>query len=293
MHIPVLLKEVIEYLAPRPNENFIDCTFGGGRHSLAILEKTGPRGKVLGIDQNLQQIKQAQENFKSYGKRVILANDNFVNLKKIVAREKFQPVSGIIMDLGLSSWHFDESGQGFSFAKDEPLDMRLDQNSNLTAREIINSWPQEQIERILKEYGQERFSRNIAKNICLARTKRPIERTLQLVQIIENSVPGNYERGRINPATRTFLALRIATNRELENLSLALPLAQEVLKKDGRLVVISFNSQEDKIVKDFFREQQKSGNLKILTKKPVVPTTEEVINNHRARSAKLRAAIKI
>lgn len=295
MHIPVLLKEVIQYLDPKPNENFIDCTFGLGGHSLAILEKNGPRGKVLGIeaDQNLCGILNQQSTINNQQNRLILVNDNFTNLKEIVKQENFGPISGILLDLGISSWHLESSGRGFTFLKDEPLDMRLGNEDKLTAEEIINNWPEQELEKIFKEYGEERFAKAIAANICKIRIAKPIKSTFRLAEIIRKSVPGNYEKGRIHPATRIFLALRIATNQELDNLQKVLPQAVEALKRGGKIAVISFNSLEDRIIKNFLKDKADNGLVRIITKKPISAGRQEIINNPRSRSAKLRVAEKL
>jgi 16S rRNA (cytosine1402-N4)-methyltransferase len=288
VHVPVLQKEVLRYLDPKPNENFIDTTIGGAGHTLVILEKNGPRGKVLGIDWDTESI-QLLKLRKI--KRLILVNDSFVNLKEIVKKEKFQPVSGILFDLGMSSWHLEKSGRGFSFQKNEPLDMRYNIKSPLTAEKILNYWSEKEIERILKEYGEERFAKKIAKEIIVSRKLKLIKNTFQLVEIIKKAVPFRYQHQRIHFATRTFQALRIAVNDELNNLERALPQAIEILKTGGRLVVISFHSLEDRIVKTFYRGRA-SIDLKILTKKPIKPSQKEIKINPRSRSSKLRAAIK-
>lgn len=295
MHIPVLQKEIIQFLEPKPNENFIDCTFGEGGHTLALLEKNKPDGKVLGIEIDPQ----LYENLKAseIKNRLILVNDSFADLKEIVEREKFREVSGILLDLGISSWHLKESGRGFSFLRDEPLDMRYDKSEKckvksekLTAEEIINSWPEYEIERILREYGEERFAKKIAKKISEERKVRPIKTTFQLVETIKRATPSWYRHQKINFATRTFQGLRIAVNDELNNLKMALPQTLEVLKPGGRLAVISFHSLEDRIVKNFFKENKP--RMKILTKKPIFPSNEEIKVNPSSRSAKLRVAAK-
>lgn len=289
MHIPVLKNEVIEFLEPKANQNFIDATIGEGGHTLAILERNGPKGKVLGIEWDPKLYNQLKEKCSKWQieQRLILVNDSYSNLKEIVERENFNNVQGILFDLGLSSWHLEESKRGFSFLRDEPLDMRYNLKSSLTAEKILNNWPENKIEEILREYGEERFAKRITKKIVKNRKMKPIETTLQLVEIIKKAVPKNYEKGRIHPATRTFQALRIAVNEELNNLRKVLPQALEVLEKGGKLAIISFHSLEDRIVKNFFRE-----NLKILTKKPVRPSLEEIKSNPRARSAKLRVGEK-
>ena len=295
MHIPVLLQETINYLDPKENENFIDATLGQAGHSQEILKRNGPSGKILGIEQDKKILKITTNILKDLGyeKRIILINDNFVNLKEIVKKENFTKVKGIIMDLGVSSWHFEESNRGFTFLKDEPLIMTLDERKNPNAKEIINSWSQKDLERIFIDFGQERFSKRIAENIVLKRKIQPIETTFELIEIIKKSVPASYEKGRINPATRIFMALRIAVNEELKNLENALPQSIDILEKGGKLIVISFHSLEDRIVKNIFKTQQKQGIVKILTKKPIEAGSEELKINQRSRSAKLRVIQKI
>ena len=292
MHIPVLQKEVIHYLNPKPNENFIDCTIGKGGHTLTILEKNGPDGKVLGIDQDEENLEDAKQRIQDtkYKDRVILVCDNFANLKEIVKREKFKQVTGILLDIGMCSSHINDSGRGFTFLKDEPLDMRYDKAQSLTADRIINKYCQTEIEKILKNYGEEQFSKRIAEQIIRSRKREPIKTTFQLREIIKQATPSWYHRRKISSATKTFQALRIAVNDELNNLEIVLPQAIDILEPGGRLVVISFHSLEDRIVKHFFRERK--DHLEILTKKPIQPTIEEIKINHRARSAKLRAIIK-
>lgn len=295
MHIPVLQKEVLQYLYPRPNQSFIDATVGGAGHTLAILEKNAPQGRVLAIDRDPEIIENCKvilriENFKE---RVILVCENFTNLKEIVARQNFEPVHGILFDLGFSSWHLEGSGRGFSFLHNEHLDMRYDKNSELTAERIVNVSPQEEIEKILREYGEERFARRISKEIVEARKKNPIKTTFQLVEIINKAVPGWYQHKRIHFATKTFQAIRIAVNDELDNLEKALPQALDILTAGGRLTIISFHSLEDHIVKCFLKSEKDKEMIRILTKKPVRPSDEEIKINPRARSAKLRAAVKL
>lgn len=274
-HIPVLKKEVLQYLNPENNKNIIDCTIDGGGHSYVILEKNKPGGKVLGIELD-KELCQKLENLD----RLIIVNDSYVNLKKIVGKNNFIPVNGILFDLGMSSWQIEESGRGFTFQKNEPLDMRYDISRDLTAGKIVNQWPEDKIADILKRYGEERFAEKIAKNIIKA---RPLKTTFDLVKAI-----GWRRKGRIHPATRVFQALRITANNELECLERSLSQAEEILAPKGRLVVISFHSLEDRIVKNFF----KKSNLRILTKKPITALSEEIKSNPRARSAKLRAGEK-
>lgn len=290
MHVPVLLKEVIYYLNPKPNENFIDATVGEAGHSLEILELTGPKGKLLGIDLSLEALKRAQSTDKTLGDRLVLVNDSYIHLEKIVKENDIKPIQGILFDLGMCSWHLESSGKGFSYQKDEPLDMRFDSKQDLTAAEIVNFWEIEEIEKILREFGEERYSQRIALAIKEARKKERIISTQQLVDLLARTLPKNYDQRRIHFATRVFQALRIAVNNELENIRKGLEQAINVLEINGRIVVISFHSLEDRIVKNFFKEQSKINKLQILTKKPIVPTKEEILKNSRSRSAKLRAA---
>ena len=336
-HIPVLLKEVLEYLDPKPNENFVDCTIGGGGHAFPILERVAPNGKVLGIDLDLEMTKETKaqsstlpagrQELKIQNDRLILINDSFVNLKKIVEENNFKSVNGILLDLGFSSWQMDESGRGFSFKKDEPLIMKYDfqketlpiQNSKFktpaynacnagrqnhnsklktflntgyTAEYVINVLTEKELVKIFQEYGEERFSRRIAKKICEQRKIKAIKTTFQLVEIIRQAIPAQFRHQKIHFATRVFQALRITVNDELNNIKKVLPQAIEILEPSGKIAVISFHSLEDRIVKQFFKEQSKIGKLKIITKKPIVPTFEEVEKNPRSRSAKLRVAEK-
>ena len=294
MHIPVLLKEVLIYLNPQPNQNFIDATIGGGGHSLAILGKTAPTGRILGIEWDkkvLQNLQQKLQDNPELLKRLILVRDNFARIDKIVQQKKFLNPEGILFDLGLNSWHLEESGRGFTFRKDEPLDMRFERGNKLTAAGIVNSWPPKEIEAILREYGEERYSQRIAQAIFRKRKKKRILTTGQLVDVLAGVLPENYKHQRLPFATKTFQALRIAVNDELNNLQKGLEHSLKILPAHSRLVVISFHSLEDRIVKRFLRKQQKNNILTILTKKPVVPSLEERQVNPRSRSAKLRAAI--
>ncbi len=292
MHIPVLLKEVIEYLNPQPNENFIDATIGEGGHTKAILEKNGPAGKILGIEADpilYQKVKNIIQNTK----RFILVNDSYANIEKIVREKQFQPVNGVLFDLGMCSWQIDESKRGFSYLKDEPLDMRFSPKNILTAAEIVNFWKIEDLEKILRNYGEEKYAKRIALAIKETRRKKRIVGTQQLVEILKKALPKNYDDYRLHPAVRTFQALRIAVNNELENLKIGLTLAFKILAPQGKIIVISFHSLEDRIVKNFFRDNIKQNTLKILTKKPITSSQEEIKNNIRSHSAKLRAAIKL
>jgi len=294
MHVSVLLKEVIEYLNPRPGENFIDCTINGGGHSLEIFKQIGPNGKILGIDWDSGVLEKLESKLDNKTKKsFILICDNYRNLKNIVGNNNFSPVHGILFDLGMSSWQLGASGRGFSFQKDEPLDMRYSENQTLTAKEIINQWPEVEANTIFGEYGEERRARAIAREIVFRRKRGVVESTTDLVEIVRGAIPARQRFGRIHFATRIFQALRLATNEELENLSKGLEAATDVLAAGGRMAVISFHSLEDRIVKNFLREKAREKKLEILTKKPIVPDWREAQENPRSRSAKLRAAIKL
>lgn len=286
MHVPVLTKEVSSYLAVEPDKNFIDCTLGEGGHARKILEKGG---RVLGLDWDKEMIERARKRLEpDFGKRLILVNKNFVHLKEVVKREGFGPVAGVLFDLGMSRVHIEESGRGFTFKRREPLLMKYrEEGKGLTAYEIVNRWPEKKIEEVLRKYGEEKYAEDIAEEIGNSRNKKRITYTTELADIVKKVKP---EKGRIHPATKTFQALRIAVNHELQNLKEALPQAADVMEKEGRLVVISFHSLEDKIVKNFLKQEKR---LKVLTKSPVRADKKEVNKNPSSRSARLRAAEKI
>lgn len=278
-HVTVLQKEAVDLLNIKPGENFIDCTVGEGGHSKAILKRNAPDGKILGFEWD----KKMCERLDPPPARMTLVNESYVFLQKIVEDINFGPVSGVLMDLGMSSWHIQKSGRGFSFQKDEPLDMRYDQKTLLTAADIVNKWKVENIAKIINDYSDERYAQTIAEKIV---SSRPITTTGELVKIIKKAVPANYERGRINPATRTFQALRITVNAEINNLKEGLSQAEAILVPGGRIVVISFHYLEDEEVEKFFE----GSKLKQIAQ--ITPSKEEIQNNPSSRSAILRAAIK-
>ncbi len=307
MHFPVLKQEVIDCLKLKPGSKVIDCTVGEGGHSLAILKKIGAKGKLLAIDLDSNNInvfleRAGQDNVKT---KIFAREENFIDLERIAKETKIGPVDAILFDLGISERQLADVKKGFSFLRQGPLDMRLNQSKqNLTAEAIVNYWNRKQLEEIIRDYGQEKFARKISGEIDKARRIKPIRQTLELVGIIKRAVPGSYCRNlagkrnsyrgqRIHFATKTFQALRIAVNRDLENLSQALPQTLRLLKKGGRLAVISFQSLEDKIVKEFIKEKSAKGELTAVFKKPATASKQEIKINPRSRSAKLRAAIKI
>ena len=283
LHKPVMQKEVIYFLDPKPNENFIDATIDGGGHARIILEKIKPNGKVLGIEQDESIIPFIPEN-----DNLIIENNNYIHMKSIIKKYGIQPIKGILFDLGLSSFHVERSQRGFSFKKNEPLDMRFSKDIDMMAADIVNSSDYQTIKTILKTYGEEQFAPQIAKAICHARKKGNIQTTFDLVDIIKEAVPQWYKRKKIYFATKTFQALRIKVNKELENLRQGLQAACHVVGKGGRVVVISFHSLEHRIVKETFKEYEKNAFGKIITKHAKRPTRSEVMINARARSALLR-----
>lgn len=297
MHISVLQKEIIQYLEPRPGENFIDGTCGGAGHSIEVLKKNAPSGKVLCLDLDSKALAGAEEKIRTHFpdliSRIIFVNENFADLERAAKKNSFAPVSGIIADLGMSSDQLEDSGRGFSFQKDEPLDMRFSEKNDLTAAVIVNQWNQADIEKVLRDYGEERFARKISEKIIAQRKIKPILKTGELVKIISQAVPKRLQYARIHYATRSFQGLRIAVNDELGNLERLLFSSLKMLERGGRLAIISFHSLEDRMAKNFFREQAKAGKLRILTKKPVTAGEEEISVNPRSRSAKLRVGEKI
>ena len=302
-HEPVLLAESIEALKIQRGGRYIDSTVNGGGHAAAILEESSPGGQLLGIDADPEAIKVAKERFKSYGNNVILVNENFRYLENICNRHGFRPVNGIIFDLGMSSLQLEASGRGFSFQQDAPLDMRFSTRQSLTAADIVNTYSEQELAVVLAKYGEEHRSKQIAKRIM---EKRPLRTTLELARVVQDAVGG--VRGRIHPATKTFQALRIAVNEELDSLQLALGQAVNLLGNGGRVVVISFHSLEDRTVKEFFRRVSQGclcppsvpvcvcghkPNLKLVTKKAVKPSSKEIQANPRSRSARMRVGERI
>ncbi len=291
MHTPVLLHEVIKLLDPKPGEFVIDGTIDGGGHAEEILKRISPQGKLLGIDWDAKMIAAAEVEFADRD-GVNLICGNYADLPVILEAKKMGKADGLLLDLGFSSEQLTNSGRGFSFdppAGGEPLLMTYDSRRK-SVKDILRELGTKELAKKIFELSGEKFAMHIARAIKEREKTRPIETTGELAEIIREAVPPNYERGRIDPATRTFQALRIYANNELENLKKVLDELGKILKPNGRAAVISFHSLEDRIVKNIFREQEKTGKLRILTKKPVVPSKEEISKNPRSRSAKLRAA---
>jgi len=290
MHRTVLLNETIEGLNLNPKSLVIDCTFGGGGHSLEICKKY-PGVKIIALDQDSSAFKNKKTDYK-----IIFHNENFRSIERVLEKEGIEQADGIIFDLGLSSDQLENSGRGFSFLKNEPLLMTLKANptsSDLTAQDVVNTWSEKNLSDIIYGYGEEKFSRKIAKGMVDARQKAKIETTFDLVKIISGAVPGLYKRGRIHFATRTFQAIRIAVNDELGALAEGLDKGFKLLKIGGRMSVISFHSLEDRIIKRFFREKVAVGEARLINKKVILASDNEVKNNPRSRSAKLRILEKI
>jgi len=300
VHTPVLVNEVVEALAVQPGGRYVDGTLGGGGHAAAILEQSSPGGQLLGIDADPEAIRVASTRLQAYKSSTLLLNENLVNLQAVCLKYDFQPVHGILFDLGLSSLQLSEGRRGFSFQRDGPLDMRLSPSQEVTAADIINQSSEAELAHIIRTYGEEAHSYKIARYLV---KERPIKTTFQLVQAVEDAIGGR--KGRIHPATKTFQALRIAVNHELENLESALMQAVKLLGFDGRLVVISYHSLEDRVVKQFMQKESRdcicppgtptcicghSACLRLVNKKVVTPSLQEVELNRRSRSAKLRVA---
>ncbi len=302
-HEPVLLRECVEALQIQRGGRYIDCTVNGGGHAAAIIEESAPGGQLLGIDADPSALKLAKERFRDCSDDVILVNENFKYLESIADRYGFRPVNGVLFDLGMSSLQLEDPGRGFSFQHDAPLDMRFSPGQTLTAADIVNTYPEEGLARILEEYGEEWRARRIAGSVV---RNRPVNTTLELARLVERVAGGG--RSRIHPATKTFQALRMAVNEELDNLDSALRQAVSLLGSSGRIVVISFHSLEDRLVKNFFRRESQGclcppevllctcghvPSLKVVSKKAIRPSETELASNPRSRSAKMRVAERI
>lgn len=303
-HISVMLKEVLKYLEPKSDKILVDATLGMGGHSRELSKKV-KKGKLIALDQDELSLREAQESFNGTRESVVFVCENFRNIGKVLRGLEYEKVDGILFDLGISSWQLEHKDRGFSFMQEGPLDMRMSRDGSFTAEDIINSYSPKELAQLLKTYGEEKNATRIARAIVREREKQPILTTVQLADVVASTSKG-YRK--THPATQTFQALRIAVNHELEALKLSLSQAIDHLKPGGRLVVISFHSLEDRIVKETFQRFARkcicppdfptcvcgeSAIVKIVTKKPVLPTKTEIKNNPRARSAKMRVAEKI
>jgi 16S rRNA (cytosine1402-N4)-methyltransferase len=294
-HLPVMRSEVLSWLRPQSGGIYLDCTVGYCGHAIEVLHASQPSGAVLGMDRDSRAIKICHERFRAVGDRLVLVKAHFMDLKSILAERGISRVQGVLFDLGVSSPQLDEPSRGFSFRLEGPLDMRMDQASGPTAADIVNGLDEADLANMIYRFGEERYSRRIARAIVRARRDQALTTTGQLTSVIESAVPGHYRRGRIHCATRTFQALRIAVNRELDHLEASLRDAADVLDLGARLCVISFHSLEDRIVKQTFKAllSQHGGELEIVTKRPQIPSQQELDENPRARSAKLRVMQRI
>jgi 16S rRNA (cytosine1402-N4)-methyltransferase len=283
-----MVEDVMNILQPESGNIYVDATIGYGGHTEKILELSSPGGVVVGMDRDDEAIKWVLTEIKSrWGERLIVKHADFSNMGQVLHKQGVKKVDGILMDLGMSSCQVENAKRGFSFRGDGPLDMRMDRRQSLTAAEIVNRWDEKNIVDILRTYGEERFARRIARGILECRKKKEITTTKQLVEVVKKSIPHRFW-GKIHPATRTFLALRIVVNDEMKNLEKGLKEGINLLKSGGRLCVISFHSLEDRIVKQTFRKNLSEGIAKLISKKVILPTKEEIVKNRRARSAKLR-----
>ncbi|NOU35666.1 MAG: 16S rRNA (cytosine(1402)-N(4))-methyltransferase RsmH [Kiritimatiellaceae bacterium] len=303
MHVPVLLNETMDLLVTNPAGIYIDGTLGRGGHAIEILKRLSPNGRLIGLDRDVEAIEETKEIFKPFGERATRIHGNFADMKKLCGQIGVTEVDGVLLDLGVSSPQLDVAERGFSFAKDGPLDMRMDRTQGRSAADLVNEDDEETLANLIYRLGEERDSRRIARAIVLERQKGRIERTLKLAEIVEQAKGGR--RGPIHPATQTFQALRMAVNTEMESLALGLEAGLSMLREGGRITVITFHSLEDRPVKEFFkrhtvkRESLQQGGeklvydepaVRLLTKKPLTASKQELADNPRSRSAKLRAA---
>lgn len=306
-HFSVMLKECIEMLDIKEDGIYIDCTLGGAGHSKEILKRLSPKGRLIGIDQDLDALKAAKEKLKDY-KNVTYVHNNFYNIKEILKSLEVEKVDGILMDLGVSSYQLDEGERGFSYMKEAALDMRMNREETFSAYNVVNEYSEDELFRILRDFGEEKFSRRIAARIVEKRKIKPVETTLELVKIIDGCIPAKFKREGGHPAKRTFQAIRIEVNSELSILDRTIEDGIEALNKEGIMAIITFHSLEDRIVKNKFRDLTdpckcpkelpmcvcgKKPIIRLINKKPIEATEEELENNSRSRSAKLRVCKKI
>lgn len=302
-HESVLLKETVDGLMIKPDGTYVDGTLGGGGHSLEVCRRLGSKGSIIGIDQDAAAIEAAGIRLKDFKEKVTVVRSNYCGMKSKLHELGIDKVDGIMLDLGVSSYQLDTAERGFSYREDAPLDMRMDTRQKMTARDIVNGYSETELYRVIRDYGEDKFAKNIAKHIVLARGKEPVDTTGKLAEIIKGAIPMKYQKKSGHPAKRTFQAIRIELNRELEVLRDSLDDMIELLNPQGRLCIITFHSLEDRIVKGAFRRAENPctcppdfpvcvcGNVskgRIVTKKPILPGKEEQEKNSRSKSAKLR-----
>lgn len=307
-HIPIMLAEIQDHMGLRPGGTYVDCTLGGGGHSYEIVKRIQPDGRLIGIDQDPDALAAAGKRLAECARSVTLIHNNFYRLKEVLSELGIPAVDGILFDIGVSSHQLDEAGRGFSYMQDAPLDMRMNPQDKTMAGDLVNNLPGQELARIIREYGEERWAKRIAEFIVRRREQMPITTTGELVEVIKQAIPAGARREGPHPAKRTFQALRIAVNDELNRFAGALRDAVDVLKPGGRVCVITFHSLEDRIAKETFRELagrctcppelpicrcENKPLVKIITGKPILPSAAEIETNPRARSAKLRVAQKV
>jgi 16S rRNA (cytosine1402-N4)-methyltransferase len=292
-HIPVLVEEVMNLLRCEAHKTYVDATIGGGGHTLEILKRTSPDGIVIGIDWDEEAVAEAKGTLGPFGDRIKILRENFVRLPDLLEALNISEVDGILLDLGLSSLQLEKKERGFSLKGEGPLDMRMDQRIDRTAADLLKGLSFQELESTLREFGEERWAKRIAKAILREREEKPIGTTQELRQIVHRAIPGRFHSRKIDPATRTFQAFRIHVNEELENLRRVLETGWTFLKRGGRICVISFHSLEDRMVKETFRRLDRDGVMRRITKKPITPSEEEKQRNPRSRSAKLRCSERV
>lgn len=303
VHKSVLLNETIDGLNIQPDGIYVDGTLGGGGHAYEVCRRLGDKGSIVGIDQDAAAIEAAGNRLKDFGEKVTIVRSNYCDMKSKLHELGIDKVDGIVLDLGVSSYQLDTAERGFSYREDAPLDMRMDTRQKMTARDIVNDYEEMELYRVIRDYGEDKFAKNIAKHIVAARKVKPIETTGELTEIIRASIPMKYQKKSGHPAKRTFQAIRVELNRELEVLKDSLDDMIDLLNPGGRLCIITFHSLEDRIVKSAFRKNEnpctcpsdfpvcvcgKVSKGSILTRKPILPSEEEMEENSRAKSAKLR-----
>lgn len=306
-HVPVLLNECIEGLNIKEDGIYVDCTLGGAGHSSEIIKKLSSKGRLIGIDQDINALEASKEKLKAYN-NVIYVHDNFINIENILSNLGIPKVDGILMDLGVSSYQLDVAERGFSYMHEAPLDMRMNRDNDFSAYDVVNNYSAEEITNVIRNYGEEKFAKRIAQFIVDRRANKPVETTLELVDIIKAAIPAKFRRDGPHPAKRTFQAIRIEVNQELQILNKTIEDGVNSLNEEGRMLVITFHSLEDRIVKVKFKDLQdpckcpkefpicacgKKPIVKIMSRKPIVPSMIEVEENPRSRSAKLRVCEKI
>ena len=307
-HISVLLQETVDSLAVRPDGIYVDGTTGGGGHSYEICRRLGPQGRLICIDQDAEALAAAKERLQPFAGQVTRIKSNSAQMREVLKEQGIDKVDGIVLDLGVSSYQLDNAERGFSYRENAPLDMRMDQEKTICARDIVNQYPESELYRIIREYGEERYARSIARNICKRRQDKPIDTTFDLVDVIRGSMPAKARNGKGHPAKRTFQAIRIECNQELEVLRQALDDMVDLLRDGGRISIITFHSLEDRMVKTSFRRYEnpctcppdfpvcvcgKQPKGKTITRKPILPSAEECEQNPRSKSAKLRVFERI